>query len=101
MRNETWPLALALAALTLGAAQEPEPVVVDMKSGISDLYLSPDGRQAIVQVLGSNRGGVRFLDVAEKRDENLLFFNGPLFPQIACTPDWTVGATSTWAAPTA
>jgi WD40 repeat protein len=101
MRNEIRLLALALAALALGAAQEPGPVVIDLKGSISDLYLSPDGRQALVQTSGSGRGGVSLLDIAEKRDESVLFFNGPHLPTIACTPDWTVGATATWAAPTA
>src|SRR5689334_18623189 len=61
-------LATALAALTLAAAQEPEPVVIKLsKKWIDEVYLSPDGRQALATRGGGGQdfGGVYLLDVAE------------------------------------
>jgi len=101
MRRGIRLLVVALAALAVAAAQEPEPVVVKVsrfKHGIGDVFLSPESKQLIGTVYSpssENQPGIHLCDVA--RDS--VVKGVPIFQSVGdmtCTPDWKSAVRATY-----
>jgi|SRR5882672_74678 len=100
MHRKAMLLVAILSALSLAAAQEPEPVVVKLaKLPIGNVYVSPEAHQILASVDGrrAESGCLKLWNVAQDNSEVLIDADTDNPNIIACTPDWTIGARVTFA----